>query len=1406
MNGRFLIKLAIILVLLGGATFFTYRYFFGTDPEKLLRFSAAAYREGEELYKNRKFDEAAKKFDEAHQFARKAITAIEHSSRLDDDKRKALEGDAGYLHALSARDAYYSQASAVEGSPLGEAIDQATGKTFRNFHKIKDPIARQQALTFLRNAATQKPHDKELVQDALRAELMAVNKDWTMIHRLATFSQQNSLKPDDKQAGQEDARALYLLARIEYEQPDLRNVIPPLSTRSRDRMERALPLVRKLKELPDAPLWRTLHLEAKILEWFVVHEWSKDKTKTETQRREKLDELHRLLLTPGTGAVSRARKGEGIDESKPLHSWDVEGVLGILLMAVETQMEKIRVDRDNAEPLVSVFQECLAVAKNLETRRYAGMPMFSWDQINSTVIGLLNRSQKMLGHEHGSIWKTGLTWVRPRIDQSLRDKNLDPGQISALCEMLLREAWVAGKQGKRGDQETIHEDVYRILQESIQVGRSLQRSNYDLLPVLMLKAEIGFGAIADPSLLKKADKKTVREEFLADLQSLRATYFPGGDEKKPAPVPYAQALSHLLAGGLDERDGKLEQARIELQTAMSFKVDGLIEPRAHAVLANVQLALGKPESALDSLRKLERIYLRFDDLSYAEKQWMSHFIRGKEDLDLLLVICQLEFAEGKLRRESEQRQGQRVSFDLVRQQENDVQAIIDSLPIQNRQGMQARQVRVQYLLRTNRLDAAEQELALLQKNYPDSLELLQTDLELLAHRIMRQYKFKLTAEASKAFQDQGDAKVRQFMQDNPGHRLAKLFHVTWLARSQRAKEAMEYLHDPKNFPETNDDDYRQIEALVHITLGQRQQAESVLRHLPQSPRMDAIRALLVTQFDVRSRKVKEALSRYEEQALFRIIKGQNELQSEHYAEAADTYFQTLDYTRVKPHAQAGLQSALFALAQQDPLETRKRIEKYMETQPKEPTLYLGYAVACLYLGNVGARWDETWDQAKSMISALNAWEIYTIDQYATTVPLLLTRAEFFVRSNQPQLAYQEAKRAVNLQPKDVAARTMLITLCLEENSQDRRREARANLQALRAQNAELPILPLLEAQAEITEGNPRRAVEILELARSKFPAKSTENYVRAILEKLVEVYEKDKKFERAAEVAGEWRRRFPDDLAGMMAELRQAIRTKDPRIVKELEEATMKQLMDRAHALSKKLQDYDEAHLRERRKAFLDNREVHYQVEICRQYLRADRLNTAETKLENLRTLHPTNTNVLYLLGQTHQAKEDFLRAAEFYERVLQINKYEQTVAANLAWIRLKKQLDAGRAFEILDAARRVRHSDAYIEPDRLPDDFLDTLGYVYRERGKLDRRMYANMKGIFEKVLKRYPIDPRMRVHLAYALLGMGGLDEQAAYYLREADELLKNEDMSWLTPLQLRSIVQEIEDGRKRIQTPES
>src|SRR5262249_47569460 len=138
-------------------------------------------------------------------------------------------------------------------------------------------------------------------------------------------------------------RALYLLARVNFEQPSAdRQGQPeeptPPERRKRDWVLKSLDYLTKLKATPTYPLWRTLYLEAQVRLWLRDHAPERG----QAEERARQDRELQALLRRGQ-AEAEALSGKS-DRLVHFSEPDIQGVFELQRMALQHAVDEARKD------------------------------------------------------------------------------------------------------------------------------------------------------------------------------------------------------------------------------------------------------------------------------------------------------------------------------------------------------------------------------------------------------------------------------------------------------------------------------------------------------------------------------------------------------------------------------------------------------------------------------------------------------------------------------------------------------------------------------------------------------------------------------------------------------------------------------------------------------------------------------------------------------------------------------------------------------------------------------------------------------------------------------------------------------------------------------------------------------
>lgn len=1351
------VLIVVLLAVLGGLGFLGYRLWFPQSGQASYDAARQAYTEGAAALAAKDGATAKLKFREAQLLAAQSldrydqeVRALKNPSREEIEQLKQTTGRALYLKVLALRDQAYADALAA-GKPLPEPTDSTTGKSIRNVLAIPDVPSRNDAVRSLRMAALRSPDDIEIQEDALLVEVQMQPLLWEIVHTIA----ENVVRKQP-----DDARALYLLARYDFEQPQIRKEAAfapptPADKRSRGRVEQAQKHIERLKTIKDAPLWRTLSLEAQIHQWLAAAAARQGK-EADAEREQK--KLATLLLDERTGALKRAAAGEGL---RNLSTWDADGVLGIHLFALETALAENRKTGTAGDKVARVVADTVAFCRN----HAKDIPALTPAKLAATLVSTLALAEGTLALDRDEAWQAAVAATRTALSTALEQKVADPGTIAQFTDVLLHSAAMAGKRKLAKRQAELRAEARTWVDKGLAACTERKLSAEQALPLHMLAAEMKLEGGRD-----------------AIGPHLKALY----ESKQPA----ALALANLLDGTLERGDGRMEKAREKLEKVVETYPGAGQDLRANIALCGVYLALGEPEKALGRLRLLDRAYERFDALSPQERDWAEQFLGSRADLTGLLVTAHLESARQKAANFVRANPGKAIPIELVKPHEDAAVKLIEKLPPDSSAAAPARRALAVYYGATGRAKEAAAELATLRKHQPDSAELLQLELALLEQKSRTATAGKSAEDAAKEMKSQGDTRIAAFLKEHPADRAGRLLKAAWLTSTRRYDEAMDYLKDPAQFPK-RDAAVQRLLVLALLGKGEASEGSAALQALRQDPELGA---LLPRAGEKIEAKAKDPAKKSTNEGLLKVWEGELALQARRNAEAARGFAAALDYTSARALARPGLQRALLALAQTKPEEARDLAASLLKSHPDQPELLLPYAVACLALDELGQPGD-TWDADKTMSAALSAWEKAQLREGRDPSLPPLVRAELWARANRPDQARAEVERALKIAPTNGLALLGAIDLLLQAPpTPERQAEARRLAERLGKTKSSPALLALVDARLDHAEGKTDAAIKALEALLTKEPRQ------RQAYAYLVAWLTRAKEANRALTWASRWHKEFPNDMGGAAAEVQQlakAGRLDDARATADAFVATQeKRAVERAGLISAKgIKDFDP-------KAAVADLRWHLRLELAVALQRGGALKEAETRLDELVKEKPDRVAAQLALGEIYLSRKAWPEAVRLYSSVLKADKHNVIAGNNLGWVLATQLKQPQQALQVLREVSKGRYSGRPLPGDRMHPELLDTLGTVYR---LLDRpELYEEMRKLFEPARRRYANDPRMDLHLGLAYAGLQDaprarqmFDEALAKARAANDRVLSDE--------QRLDLVRQAEAARKNLlETP--
>jgi hypothetical protein len=602
--------------------------------EECYRAAAEALAAGDAATAFRRFEELDVKLATAWRTleraaGRKPAPAGERLQQLQTKKGEIL-----YLKALRLRDVGYARAT-LEDKSIAELLDSSTGVHFRAVTKLPVEAERNEAIVFLRNAAALLPERDDVVTESLRTELMMRPVQWHLVRSLAESLLR--IHPDD-------ARSLYLLARIEFEQPSSDGSATPLDKRSGSRVKKAEEHIAHVKRMADFPPWRTYHLEAQIESWLLEDARRRRQPAEMARAQAALEEL----LWGRTAALRRARDGDGM---KSLSTWDIDGAIGIFAVALDLRLHHAS-GAERAKLVAAVDRELFDFCAN---RLGDDAGEFPVSLLSSHLLSALYRSRPALAHEASDEWHALLEAVDELWRPSLAEGHLTPLVVAGFTDLLALEVRTERLRSQPVQAEMFEEASEHWLREGLKSAGAQ-------------KLTVAVQAPLHASAAYRAIMKGDAQELAAHLADLR-------EVQEPA----AQGAVQLFESLALLREGKL-QATLDKLVGIHrlLPPDQALRPRLLQVQAH--LGLGHVDRVLSELRQLDQAFADMDKLSVQDQLWLADLVSSREQVRYRIAQTHLALAADKRARFARQHPREPVPDEVTDLHERAVREADQALP------------------------------------------------------------------------------------------------------------------------------------------------------------------------------------------------------------------------------------------------------------------------------------------------------------------------------------------------------------------------------------------------------------------------------------------------------------------------------------------------------------------------------------------------------------------------------------------------------------------------------------------------------------------------------------------------------------------------------------------------------
>ncbi|MBX9680309.1 MAG: hypothetical protein K2X38_16230 [Gemmataceae bacterium] len=603
MNQR---KIRVILwvLALGVVAYWGVRWLRPLDPVAVLADAKEALARGNTAYDAKRYAVAEEHFERAVRISMQGLEAVaaaekRRPSAEKQQQNRKISSELCWTFSMGARDAAYAK-SAVEGKPIADSHDTSLNQPYRSYLPIPEKD-RKEAVSMLRRAVRYGNEDPALLLDALRTEVMLQPVSWRFVETLAKGI---------LQADANDQRAQYLLARIDFEQPNDAGEPTPKDRRRRKEVEESADRIERLKQTQTYPVWRVWHLEAKVRQWLLEDAIARKDSASARSESAKLDDL----LWNRTAALAKAQAGEGMTTWS---NWDSEGMVALFQIAFDLKAREAKKAPADGSALVKPIDDYLGLCRQRQADRPAKLQTAV---LAPRLIDMLVRAQPMVSKGNRIEWGQLLA----RCDEWLGQASLGERRpLEALHPFALLFLLESRTERGRGDAKACEQSAKRAehwLQEGLRLAQSAKTPGREA-PFLFSLA------------LMKIDSGATRANVAEWMGVLRSQSESAG---------YAS----LLEASLALREGQLERT---LDLLNQIDKSQAARHRFRIPLLQVQAyrGLNSFNKALDVYRSIERSFADWDELTVDERISLLEAYPRREKLDALMALTQLDIAADK---------------------------------------------------------------------------------------------------------------------------------------------------------------------------------------------------------------------------------------------------------------------------------------------------------------------------------------------------------------------------------------------------------------------------------------------------------------------------------------------------------------------------------------------------------------------------------------------------------------------------------------------------------------------------------------------------------------------------------------------------------------------------------------
>lgn len=378
-----------------------------------------------------------------------------------------------------------------------------------------------------------------------------------------------------------------------------------------------------------------------------------------------------------------------------------------------------------------------------------------------------------------------------------------------------------------------------------------------------------------------------------------------------------------------------------------------------------------------------------------------------------------------------------------------------------------------------------------------------------------------------------------------------------------------------------------------------------------------------------------------------------------------------------------------------------------------------------------------------------------LDETYPNLPMTkLSLAKAFQASGESEQAIAVLEEAMKLSPDSMEAGLLLAELRLRTGDPGPVVVAMKDLLKSRPDSLRAE---LLLAEAYRASGNFDDAAELLRERIAASPEVSQPHYLLGlVLRQQKKPEEARMEFEKARELA-------PDDLAALSQLTDLDLEKGDFDAALDRVRQQMEKTPDRAgvHFMAARIyaaqKNWDEAEAALQKTIHLDATFSGAHEQLVGSYVKAGKLPEAIEQIEQMRSKNPGDARALILAGLIYVKSNDFAKAAQAYEELIEVKPEFIPAINDLAYWYAEKLNQLDRAYALAQKARAAEPDSAAI---------ADTLGWVHFKRGDYSRALM-----LLQESAEKDPNQPEILFHLGMAHYMMGETEKARAALLQAVD-----------------------------------